>query len=671
MFGRNKQRPLHDAGFSIFDTVLEKVAATVGSHPVETGGALLGDYTSGVINDFIFDEDAETTSVSYIPSRRLVDRVNEAENASRLQFKGVLHSHPGDFDVPSGPDANSFFEGLRANPELSRYLAPIVTFRSGEERDNKIALRNIGWITFYVALREGDDSVRIERTMPDIIHFGRDCRSIALLLGLAEPQFLNDHNGTGPVVTSVLTLSENFELMLTADGSYPENPPRALLYNKVRDETTQMNLRWSVSVPTELRMLHAFADVQLPKDDFPIGLAYGRNGIPMTKDETRALELGLEPVLVGEDFALRVEKIETGLFARSKGLLSDTLRNCNVLINGAGSVGSYIAEQLVRSGVGSVTLIDPDTVEYANLSRTNFVASDVGDLKIDALARRLLSISPSLETVGVPQNLHHLSSSQLEELFTKADLVICAVDDRRAQLLINRWAYHHKKPAVYIGIFAGAKSGEVCWVDPPLPCYQCATKFREALAPDAIGATDYGTGQLVAEVALGIDIQAVTTIGIRLALSALVRDQDSSLASYVNNLGLKQYIVLAVDPNDQHISPYFDPDMPGQYGHKSLWMQPSKADACNVCGENPDPPQATVSLSHDAIKDAIAQQQAAAADTEGSSAHETGASAQESGSPEPMTTPASEITQTSPSSDESTATVEPERDIWQPPTIDN
>ena len=249
--------------------------------------------------------------------------------------------------------------------------------------------------------------------------------------------------------------------------------------------------------------------------------------------------------------------------------------------------------------------------------------------------------------------------------------MICAVDDRRAQLLINRWAYHHKKPAVYIGIFAGAKSGEVCWVDPPLPCYQCATKFREVLAPDAIGATDYGTGQLVAEVALGIDIQAVTTIGIRLALSALVRDQESSLASYVNNLGLKQYIVLAVDPNDQHISPYFDPDMPGQYGHKSLWMQPSKADACNVCGENPDPPQATVSLSHDAIKDAIAQQQAAAADTEGSSAHETGASAQETGSPEPMTTPASEITQTSPSSDESTATVEPERDIWQPPTIDN
>jgi hypothetical protein len=228
-------------------------------------------------------------------------------------------------------------------------------------------------------------------------------------------------------------------------------------------------------------------------------------------------------------------------------------------------------------------------------------------LKIDALARRLLSISPSLETIGVPHNLHHLSGEQLEDLFTKADLVICAVDDRRAQLLINHWAYHHKKPSVFIGIFAGAKSGEVCWVEPPLPCYQCATQFRQLLAPDAIGETDYGTGQLVAEVALGIDIQAVTTIGIRLALSALVRQQESSLSSYVNNLGLKQYIVLAVDPNDQHISSYF-PDIPGQYGHKSLWMQPQKDEGCNVCGPNADIPTATVSPSSDAIKQAIAEQ---------------------------------------------------------------
>jgi len=602
---RNKQRPLYDAGFSIFDTVLDKISETVGSRPVETGGALIGDYTSSVITDFVFDDDAETTAVSYIPSRRLVERINALEHAQRLQFKGVLHSHPGNFDSPSGPDANSFFEGLHANPELPRYLAPIVTFQDGEQRDNKIRLRQGGWVTFYVALREGDRSVRIERTMPDIIHFGRDCRSISMLLGTKNPQFVNGHNGNSPTVTAVLQLSENFELILTADGTYPDNAPQALLYNKARDTTSQIETLWKANVPPELRLLHAFSESRLKNDDFPTSLAYGLNHVAITLDEQRALELGLQPVLVGSDFSSTVEKIETGLFARSKGLLSETLRNCTVLVNGAGSVGSYMAEQLVRSGVGSITLIDPDIVEYANLSRTNYVASDVGSLKIDALARRLMQISPSLKTRGLPVNLHDLSEEQLTDLYTSADIVICAVDDRRAQLLINRWAYANNKPAIYVGIFAGAKSGEVCWVDPPLPCYQCATQFRGAIAPDAIGATDYGTGRLVAEVALGIDIQAVTTIGIRLALSSLVRQQDSSLASYVSELGQKQYVVFAVDPKDEHISPYFDSSMLGQYGHKSLWMNPSRDPECNVCGDNRDIPKATINVSVDDIKKAI------------------------------------------------------------------
>lgn len=605
MFKRNRQEPLYDAGFSIFDTVLEKVSLTVGQQPVETGGALLGDYTSSVINDFIFDEDAETTSVSYIPSRRLVERVNVAEGRDRLQFKGVLHSHPGNFDIPSGPDANSFFIGLRANPELPRYLAPIVTFQSGEVGDNKIALPGGGWITFYVALRESNDSVRIKRTMPDVIHFGRDCRSIAILLGLPKPQFLNDHNGTSPVVTAVIDLTNESELMLTADGSYPENPPRALLHHKKKNQTKQLTLRWSIAISDDLRLVHSLADISLPQEAFPTSLAFGLHGIPMTRNETRALELGLDPIFVGESFQEKIEKTESGLFARSKGILSETLRNRHVLINGAGSVGSYIAEQLVRSGVGTVTLLDPDIVEYSNLSRTNYVSSDVGNLKIDALSRRLLSISPTLNTHGVPENLHALSDVQLDELFTKADLVICAVDDRRAQLLINHWAYHYKKPAIFVGIFAGAKSGEVCWIDPPLPCYQCVTQFREELAPDAIRPTDYGTGQLVAEVALGIDIQAITTIGIRLCLAALVRDQECSLADYVNELGMKQYVVLAVDPKDAHISPYFDANIPGQYGHKSLWMQPTKNDDCNVCGTKTDKPTATISPTPEQIREAI------------------------------------------------------------------
>ena len=601
-FRRQLQRPLHDGGFLMFDTVLDQVSLTVGSHPVETGGALLGDYTSGVITRFLFDEDAETTAVSYIPSRRLNDRVNIAEAEGRLQFKGVLHSHPGNFDSPSGPDANSFLEGLKENPELSRYLAPIVTFKEGDARDNKMALPGGGWISFYVAMREGRNDVRIERTMPDIIHFGRDCRVITNCLGLPDPVFVDGDNGDHSTVTARIALNEDLELMLTADGSYPEKAPLAILHRSSKDLTTQLQLRWSATDDPTRRLLRSLMERESAADQLSLIVAFGQDGKVLTLDEKRAIELNLEPIIVGDDFLAHMAATEAGLFARSKGLLSETLRSRTVLINGAGSVGSYIAEQLVRSGIGSVILIDPDTVEFANLSRTVYTASDVGSLKVDALSRRLMSISPAVRTQALPINLHDISHDELSNLFTSVDFVVCAVDDRRAQLLINHWAYHHKKPSVFVGIYGGAKAGEVFLTEPPLSCYNCATQFRNEIPQEVTTQTDYGTGQLVAEVALGIDIQSITAASVRMVLSRLVKDQESSLAQFVEGLGSKQFMLMSVDPRNELIDSVMS-ETPGQYGYRTIWLGVPRKPECNVCGENPDPPVSTAHVSVGDIKE--------------------------------------------------------------------
>ena len=604
---KDAERPLFDAGFSIFDTFLDQVSATVGKHLVESGGAILGDYTSGVITSFLFDEDAETTSVSYVPSRELSRKVNAVEGTDRLQFKGVLHSHPSSYDVPSGPDANSFWVGLNENPELSRYLAPIVTFESGKSRNNKIPLPGGGWVTFYVALRDGQRKVQIEPTMPDIIYFGRDCRAITSLLGLPAPEFMDSYNGSISVVSARIKLTADLELMLSADGSYPENPPRAILFRESSKTASQLDLRWSAVEPAETRLLKSLSDTSMLADDLPVALAFGRNGTPMTIYEPMAVELSLEPILVGKSFAERMTRVEEGLFARSKGLLSEQLRTCRVLVNGAGSVGSYIAEQLVRSGVGAVTLIDPDTVEFANLSRTNYVVSDVGQLKINALARRLLAISPSLRIDLVPKNLHEVTQAELESLFTAADLVICAVDDRRAQLLINSFAYYHRKPAVYVGIYKGARSGEVVLVEPPMACFDCATYFRNEVTAEADRKTDYGTGQLVAEVALGVDIQAITAAGIRVALSRLVAGTESSLATFVSGMTPCQFAILGVDPKVDILDEVMQ-GTPAQYGYRSIWTIVTRKEDCVVCGADPIPPRATAHISASDILSALGDQ---------------------------------------------------------------
>jgi len=599
-----QQRPLHDGGFSVFDTFLDQVALTIGTYPVETGGAILGDYTSGVVTRFVFDGAAETTAASYTPSRRLSGVVNELERQSGLQFKGIVHSHPGNFDSPSGPDADAFLQGLDENPELSRFLAPIVTFREGDERDNKIPLPGGGWITFYVALRDDRRGVRIERTMPDIIHFGRDCRAIATILGRPKPVFSDGHNGTVPTVTAVLSLTDDLEMILTADGSYPVNPPTVILHRASRDQTSQLNLRWSAVVSPDFRLLHSISQRGIAAEGIPVALAFGSDGVVLTSNEMRAANLALDPILVTEAYKQHVADVETGLFARSKGLLSEALRTQTVLLYGAGSVGSYVAEQLVRSGVGGMTIIDPDTVEYSNLSRTAYTASDVGRLKVDALARRLLAISPSVKVNTLPMNLHDVNRVTFERLQQTSDIVICAVDDRRAQLLINHWAYSYGKPAVYIGIYAGARSGEVFYSETPLPCFKCATPFRDIVPEGDQRQTDYGTGALVAEVALGIDIQAITTAGIRLVLSRLVRGQESSLGTFAGGLGERQWMVMAIEPKNDLVDSVMD-SKAGQYGYRSIWLNIERDGGCNVCGANPDPPYVTAQVSTDAIKSAL------------------------------------------------------------------
>ena len=84
--------------------------------------------------------------------------------------------------------------------------------------------------------------------------------------------------------------------------------------------------------------------------------------------------------------------------SRNAGYVSEELqsriRKTRLLIAGCG-IGSTIAEACVRLGFEHLTLIDKDQVEEHNLNRQDFTACDIGTQKVDALARRLLSINPS------------------------------------------------------------------------------------------------------------------------------------------------------------------------------------------------------------------------------------------------------------------------------------
>lgn len=73
------------------------------------------------------------------------------------------------------------------------------------------------------------------------------------------------------------------------------------------------------------------------------------------------------------------------------------LTNAHVIVFGLGGVGSYVAECLARSGIGTLTLVDSDTVALTNINRQlEALHSTLGQDKATAVAQRLLDINPQL-----------------------------------------------------------------------------------------------------------------------------------------------------------------------------------------------------------------------------------------------------------------------------------
>ena len=85
--------------------------------------------------------------------------------------------------------------------------------------------------------------------------------------------------------------------------------------------------------------------------------------------------------------------IDNNLFF-GRGVFSQSLRSKRIALVGLGALGSMVAESLARSGVSVVGLWDNDLVEPGNICRSSYQLSDLGESKVDALKKKLLSINP-------------------------------------------------------------------------------------------------------------------------------------------------------------------------------------------------------------------------------------------------------------------------------------
>ncbi|HUK65749.1 MAG TPA: ThiF family adenylyltransferase [Anaeromyxobacteraceae bacterium] len=567
------------------DWVLGVLQTELGDRPPERGGALLGPPGRPLLTRFEPDAEALSSPASYAPSRALSERVKELERCEGLEFKGIAHSHPRSLCAPSRQDERELASGLLLNGHLPCYLAPIVTVPAQLALEGHELALGRGKISFFTAYRDAGAQARIVPTRVRLVPLERDLARLASELGGSRPEIFLSDAGTGPLLAGRLVLAGGLEILLLASELYPLIPPLVLATSDGHSE--QVPLAFLAATPQEDRLLEAMRRSFIPPG--PYRRAFGPpSGRALTRDPKVAALAGFEVRYSAEDAEAAGSSLGEARLARGSGLVTAALRGRSALVCGCGSVGSYLAEQLVRTGLGGLALVDPEDVEDVNLSRTVYEAEDVGRSKVEALARRLVRVDPASRLELHPKALEALHPSELDRAVRACDLVVAATDDPAAQRTLNRFAYARGKPALFVGLYAGAQGGEVLFTLPErTPCYLCATRARhavEATAGEVSEAVDYGTHRLAGESALGADVQHVSSAALKLALALLA--PGSRLGGFAEEAAAngETYLTLSTVPRYWFYPRIFG-DTPGQGAYQSVWLTPTRLADCPVCGD--------------------------------------------------------------------------------------
>lgn len=138
-------------------------------------------------------------------------------------------------------------------------------------------------------------------------------------------------------------------------------------------------------------------------------------------------------------------------FSRTALLLGEAgvekLKKSRVAVFGVGGVGGYVVEALARAGVGSLDLIDKDTVSVSNINRQIIALhSTVGRLKTEVAAERAKDINPDI-CVRV-HNVFYLPETAEQFNFTQYDYVVDAIDTVSGKLALIEQAKWAKVPVI-------------------------------------------------------------------------------------------------------------------------------------------------------------------------------------------------------------------------------
>jgi adenylyltransferase/sulfurtransferase len=146
------------------------------------------------------------------------------------------------------------------------------------------------------------------------------------------------------------------------------------------------------------------------------------------------------------------------------------LMNAKVLCVGAGGLGSPALMYLAAAGVGTLGIVEFDTVDESNLQRQIIHGqSDIGKSKAISAKEKIAEINPN---VNVIVHEIRLDTDNVMEIFSQYDLIVDGTDNFATRYLVNDACVLLKKPYVWGSIYRFDGQASVFWAEYG-PCYRC------------------------------------------------------------------------------------------------------------------------------------------------------------------------------------------------------
>ena len=187
------------------------------------------------------------------------------------------------------------------------------------------------------------------------------------------------------------------------------------------------------------------------------------------------------------------------------------LKASSVLVIGTGGLGGVASLYLACAGIGTIGIVDCDTVNITNLQRQILYDDTVlGKEKVHEAAKRLKAMNPH---VNVDVYDTFLDDKNIREAVGRYDFVIDATDNLESKFLINDVCVEMKKPFCHAGVLRF--EGQIMtWIPGEHACYRCVFEDipEEAPVPAEVGVIGAATG-VIGSIQAMEAIKYITGIG--------------------------------------------------------------------------------------------------------------------------------------------------------------